>query len=212
MKKFSLFACLCLWLGFSHSVSAEPVTLTFNELPTQPVSTPTTDLSFRGVTFRFRVGGQPSPDARYNAAGPGNFTFIQGAILEGDAHGTLTLDFNIPTTRLMFGAARSSLGTLTPGITVELFDPAGGSLGVIAVNTSNLSGISEGLFNYPGGALVSRAVIAFNDPTAASRFALDNLTFEPVPEPATLLLLSTGLAAAGMAARRGRKKRQTSDR
>lgn len=208
MKKLSLLAGLCLALGFASNASAAPLTLTFNELPTQPVSTPTTDLTFMGITFRFRVGGLASADARYNALGPGDFTFIQGAVLEGDANGTLTLDFSLPTTRLSFGAALTSADALTPGFTVQLFGPGLTPLGVLTENTANLAGISEGQFDF-AGPLVSRAIISFNAAALGpdvQRFALDNLTIEPVPEPGTLLLFGTGTAALGVALARRRRR------
>ena len=42
--------------------AATLTTLTFNELPTQPVD----DLSFKGVTFDFKVDGIDSTAATYN--------------------------------------------------------------------------------------------------------------------------------------------------
>jgi hypothetical protein len=110
--------------------------------------------------------------------------------------GVLTLDFATAISTLQFGVALLSFRSSTPGFTVELFDPALMSLGITRVNTSRLISFPEGLFTY-SGAPVTRAVIDFNE-TAAIRFALDNLIYEPaistpVPEPASL----TGLLALG---------------
>lgn len=203
MKKRCLVACLFIILGLSSAASADPITLTFNELTTRPVQ----GLTFSGVTFGFTVGGLASQDAVYNRPGPGSLTFVQGAVLEGDANGVLTLNFAAPTSVLRFGIALTTMNNLTPGFTVQLFDPASQLLGVFSVNTTPLISFSEGQFNY-SGALVGRAVIDFNENfPGIRRFALDNLTIDPVPEPATLLLLGTGLAGVGAAVRQSRAKR-----
>jgi hypothetical protein len=154
-------------------------TLRFDELPFQPVN----GLQFRGVQFFFTVGGVASTDAFYNAAGPGIQTFVQDPVLEGDAAGQLVLDFPALTPSLSFGIARNTFAPLTPGATVTLFNAMGGVIGVFPVNLAPTfpGGFSEGLFTYNGPTLVRRAVIIFNSPGVAPRFALDNLTYRAFP-------------------------------
>lgn len=213
MRKLCLVAGLFLLLATFGTTSAAPITLTFDEVTTPPSPTPVNGLSVMGVTFGFTVGGMASADARYGAEGPGSFTFIDGRVLEGDAAGLLTLNFSSPTPILAFGVGLSSFASVMPGFTVELFGAAMEPLGVFAVNTSpqEAGGISEAQFMF-SAAPVSRAVINFNESfppivPGVRRFALDNLTFDsaPVPEPATMLLLSTGLAAVGAAVRKHHK-------
>jgi hypothetical protein len=189
---------------FSPNPSGE-TTLTFDELSPQPVD----NLSLLGVTFDFKVGGVDSTDATYGAGGPGTITFVQDPSLEGNAAGILTLDFAEPTSLLNFGVALNTFNSLTPGFTVELFDPALMSLGITPVNTSSLVSFTEGLFTY-SGAPVTRAVIDFNE-TAANRFALDNLTFggsQSVPEPtSTLGVLAFGAFGGGSLLKRKRQQK-----
>jgi hypothetical protein len=148
-------------------------TLRFNELPQQPVN----GLTFRGVRFGFTINGNSSLDARYNANGPGQGTFVQDPSLEGNAFGQLVLDFPTLTPTLSFGIARSVLAPLTPGATVALFGPGGVLIGTFPVNLAPAPGFAEGEFTYGGPTLVSRAVITFDTPAAAPRFAIDNLTY-----------------------------------
>ena len=197
MKRLGLIVGVLFALAAPGQAWADPVTLTFSELTTQPVN----GLSFMGVTFGFQVGGLSSADARYNAEGPGLLTFIQDASLEGTTTGVLMLDFAAQTPILRFGVALSSLNALAPGISVQLFDASLQPLGVLTLDTSPLLTFSEGQFSYLG-APIRRAVITFN--AAGARFAVDNLTFEPVPEPASLVLFGIGLA--GLVASRKRRK------
>jgi hypothetical protein len=158
----------------ASALAAKPLTtLTFDELPFQPVN----GLSFRGVTFGFEVGGVPSTDADYHSFGPGQITFVQDPSLEGDARGVLTLEFDKHTKVLEFGVALSCFRcTLTPGFSVELFNPGGHSRGVSTMDTHALVSFTEAQFSCAGPP-VGRAVSTFNS-AAAARFALDNLTFE----------------------------------
>ena len=168
-------------------------TLTFDELPPQPVD----DLTFQGVAFDFKVAGVDSTDATYNTFGPGSITYVQDPSLEGTSSGVLTLDFATPTAVLEFGVALDTIDTLIPGFTVDLFDATLAPIGSFPVTTQVLvlAGFTEGQFVYPGGSDVGRAVVSFD--AAATRFAFDNLTF--VPEPSSALLLAAGLA--GLAVR-----------
>lgn len=194
MKKL-LMVCLVGSLITTGATRAAVTTLDFTELPTQPVD----GLSYMGVTFGFEVGGSPSTDALYNFFGLGTITFVQDPSLEGDAAGILTLDFAQPTIQLDFGVALSTFDPLTPGFTVELFNAGLSSLGVTPVNTSPLVSFTEGPFIY-SGAPIGRAVIDFED--SAGRFALDNLTFNPIPAPGALLLGSIGVGLVSWLRRR----------
>ena len=175
MKKSRLILFVGLILAFGSGASAQQTTLTFDELPFQPV---VGGVFVNGVTISH-------PDADYNSGGPGILTFTQDPSLEGDAAGTLTLDFDVPTPTLQFGVSRSTFDPLTPGFTVGLFDSSLMSLGVTQVNTTPLISFSEGQFNY-SGTPVKRAGVNFPSPELGVRFAFDNLTFEgggPTPAP-----------------------------
>jgi hypothetical protein len=182
MRRLVLLASLLALLGVAFStpaLAAKPLTtLTFDELPFQPVD----GLSFNGVTFGFQIGGIPSADAVYNGFGPGVTTYVQDPSLEGSATGALTLQFDHPTTILRFGIARNCLCTLTPGVSVQLVSPGGHhSQALISLPTASLGTYSETLFSYAGPA-VQTAVITFPSANDAGRFALDNLTFASVDD------------------------------
>jgi len=172
-------------------------TLTFDELPTQPVD----GLSYMGVTFGFTVGGSPSSDAIYNGIGPGTLTYLQDPSLEGTTAGILSLDFATPTDQLEFGVALNTYNATTMAYVVRLYDSSYQLIETSFGDTSPLVLWSEGLFTYTGTTRVRRAVIGFND-LAASRFALDNLTINPIPAPGALLLGSFGLGLVNWLRRR----------
>lgn len=151
-------------------------TLRFNEVPFQPVN----GLDVRGAQFNFFIGGGPSTDANYNSGGPGTGIFVQDPSLEGNALGTLVIDFPALTPYLSFGLARSTADPLTPGATVMLFDMNGNLTGSFPLNTAVQTGgsFSEGQFNYNSTAtLVRRAILLFPSANMAGRFALDNLNY-----------------------------------
>ena len=194
MKK--LVAICILLVLMSTGAANAAFTLTFDELPTQPVD----GLSYMGITFGFKVGGVSSTDAIYNDIGPGTLTYLQDPSMEGTTAGILTLDFSTPTDQLEFGVALNSYYAATPAYAVRLYDSSYQLIGVYSGNTSPLVLWSEGQFTY-SGTLVRRAVIGFNE-QAAGRFALDNLTINPIPAPGAVLLGSFGLGLVNWLRRR----------
>jgi hypothetical protein len=167
-----LIISLLLVTGSNTFAAARCTSLTFDELPFQPVNR----VSINGVTFGFQINGVPSTDAFYGAFGPGSITYIQDPSLEGNTAGTLTLEFAKPVKTIEFGLALSTFETLTPAAQVTLYNPGGKKIrDVIALNTTSLVSFTEGQFRYSGKP-VRRVVITFNS-AAAFRFAFDNLTF-----------------------------------
>jgi len=176
--------------------------LTMDELPFQPVN----GLTFKGVTFHFTIAGNPSSDANYHGSNGGIETYVQDPSLEGNALGTLTLDFVAPTAGLQFGVARNMGGALTPGLQVSLYDASLSPLGNYSLNTSVHNTFSEGQFN--SALTIGRAVLTFPNAGAATRFAIDNLVVTPVPEPgpsglSALALVCFGAARCGLHRIRG---------
>ena len=179
-RSIALIACLTLAAGARLAGAA---TLTFSELPNQPVN----GLTFQNITFGFTVGGLASTDAQYNSVALGSNTTLnlQAGTLEGNASGLLTLDFLQPLSDLTFDLARLTSQNLT-GATISLFDSALTNFATTPVSVSRLVTFSEGQFAYHGGTPVKRAVLSFT-PAAGPRFALDNLNTTIVPEPGTAL-------------------------
>lgn len=194
----------CITFATTGAAGAE--TLTFDELGSP---TPVDGLTVKGVTFDFQLNGVESADAIYNQSFPPGFppnlfVNLQAPVLEGNARGTLSLDFAEPISELQFAVGVESFAPVTSALTVELFDPGSNSLGITPVNTKNLAILSEGLFAY-NGVPIQRAVLDFDenkfglDPSLAPRFSVDNLSYTAVPEPSSLLgLLAVGALAGGL--------------
>jgi hypothetical protein len=191
-KRMRALLTACTALLLTLGASATPTTITFTELPNQIAD----GVSLLGVSFDFKIGGVDSVDARFNFPGPGTTTFTADPGLEGNSLGTLSLSFASPISSLSFGAALNTTATLASGFSVTLFDPGFLPLSTTPVGvTPGAFTFSSGQFNYSGGP-VSLAVITFNS-AAASRFSLDNLSFEAaasVPEGgSTIWTLAIGL-------------------
>lgn len=194
MKK--LIAICVLSVLMSAGAANAAVTLTFDELSKQPVD----GLSYNGITFGFKVNWVPSTDAVYNDIGPGILTYLQDTTLEGTTAGVLTFDFANPTDQLDFGIALNSYYAVPTAYVVKLYDSTYTPIGTFTGGTSPLVNWSEGQFTY-SGTRVRRAVIGFNN-QAASRFAIDNLTINPIPAPGAVLLGSFGLGLVNWLRRR----------
>ena len=175
---FMLMALVAMVLSLTAmQASAQEVTLTMDEDP--PGHVPVDGLSFEGVTFGFTVGGIGSTDATYDSGNGGNCTFTQDPVIEGDAAGTLTLDFLVPTPLLQFGVALNAANaSLSPGFSVALFDASLNPIGTTSVAANpQPCGFPGGQFSH-SGTPVRRAVITFNHSfSEGARFGFDNLTY-----------------------------------
>jgi len=157
----------------SPQTTFETEHITFSEISPRPAHGAT----IKGVTFDYRIGGLPSNVASIGLlSGPGTTRFVTPPLLEGDAAGTLTMDFDQPVSSLEFGVLRNWFGTMVNAVLVQLFDPNLNLIATIPITTRDEGfNWSEALFTY-SGELVQRAVLNFNQ--TAARFVLDNLKFE----------------------------------
>lgn len=130
-----------------------------------------------------------------------NTLYTGNAYLQGS--GPITIDFAEGVTEAGFLAFPNFTGPPGFSFTLTAFNGAT-LLGTFSVDTFGTSG---GVFlgvRATGGDVITRLVINHTIPD----FAIGPVTFgtaQPVPEPATLLLLSTGLAGVGAMARKRRK-------
>lgn len=167
----------------SPNVVAVVNTITFDELPAQPID----GLTLEGATFDFSVNGIPSSDATFNVPAPASFQTLSGSVVEGNAGGILAVDFTSPQSQVSFNAARDTPAVIANAATVTYFDAIGTLLGTATLSMApSPTGVSEGQLSIIGQR-ISRVVIDFSVSNFGTRFALDNLRTDDagVVAPAT---------------------------
>jgi hypothetical protein len=187
MKKLTLTLVAAFVVGLPLAAGA--VTLTFDEFPLGTVVS--NQYAPQGVVFLQGTNGN-FPIISLDGAMPTAPVLSPNPIFAGDF-----------TARFPSGARDVSFisgfwDTVNSG-EIQVFDPANVLLGTF---TNTTTGVQA--FNFDSlGAIGSISFNSLADPAGAD---IDNLTFSPVPEPATLLLLGSSLAGLGGVAWR-RKRR-----
>jgi hypothetical protein len=167
--------------------------LNFNGLPD---GLDVNGLVVNGVMFTYTIGGVPTNHAVIIDGGPGTTNNITppNIVAVGDDTGTLVVV--LPTTATIFGYgfAILNVGTVANATTISLF------MGSTPVGSLSYPGVSDPVFTGGFAGIEStipfnRAELVFNSAVAPS-FAVDNVRYSPVPEPAVTPLVLAALAVA----------------
>jgi hypothetical protein len=196
MKKLTLILVAAFVVGLPLAAGA--VTLTFDEFPIGTVVS--NQYAPQGVIFLQGTNGN-FPIITGDGAMPTSPVLSPNPIFAGN----FTIQFPSGARDVSF--ISGFWDTVNSG-KIQVFDPVNVLLGTF---TNTTTGVQA--FNFDSlGAIINRPDLvigrisfdSFADPAGAD---IDNLTFNPTPEPSTLLLLGSSLAGlGGFALRRQRRK------
>jgi hypothetical protein len=131
--------------------------------------------------------------------------FVSGAALEVSQGASVIIDLPAPASFLQFGAAVGEEGgVLTDLATILAYDGTGLQVFPVSIEEPLFGGLgdAERRFSFLGGG-VRKVVVSYEQSFGFSVLAVDNLVYQPIPEPATWMLVLAGSAL--VIARRARR-------
>ena len=203
---------IALLLGAAPAASASPISIgagafgpgsTLTTFGGESFGTEVNGLTVDGILFGYSLGNGKvvigvgiGPGANVSAPS------VVSASASGNS-GVLSMLLPSYSTRFGFGFQLDSTSSLANAVTISIFDGAT-LLGSLAYGGSPDSVYTGGFAGIESSFAFNKVQVVFNS-VDAQTFVLDNIRTESVPEPATLLLLGTGLAAAVAGMRRSKR-------
>lgn len=184
--------CLIFALAFASCAMAGTVTLTMDEVATQPING--LAVTKGGVTFTF---SNPGGNYNYHSSDGGTLTYVQDPSIEGTT-GNIGVSFSVPVTSLQFGFVADRGTALSPLATVSLYNNSATPFATTPFGSTLTDPFAEALFAYSGPTPVTNILITPNT-GGAFAFAFDNLQvttgFSPTPAPPSGVLVGLGILA-----------------
>jgi len=177
----------------SHPASAASVTLTMDEVATQPINGLSITKGFETFTF-----ADPLGTLFYHSIGPGTLTYVQDPSIQGFLQ-SFSVSFSVPVSSISFGLAESSSRALT-GAQVLLSNGSSHSFDLTLVDP-----FAEAQFTWSGSAITG---FTLTPAPGALALAFDNLTVtSAVPEASTWAMMILGFCGLGFAGYKQARRR-----